>query len=558
MLVGVHSSFGTNKNEKNKKTKTKTKKQKNKKRKKQKTKEKKKKKENDGLVACLCTVTAPVSFGFMATTEGPLAYADRVALSVAPVNSTHRVPFFIASGRGFVYPAHYTIGAPNGPTTTGGPTTGGPTTGGPKGPPKEAPNGPKGPTTPNNATKFQAPKGQSKFQVTDIVFTGTLRDEQRVALASIVESVERTGSALCEMRTGFGKTVVALALCGAMRVRALVLVHTHTLLAQWVERAREFTGVEPPTARGSAALERCVASDAPLVIAMIQTVVAATPSTSSSTPSTSSSTAPSSVAPSSAAPSSAAPSSAAPTALRGRFDLVIYDEVHHVCARAFSRAIFALRSPLAVGLSATVERADGLGVALGWFFGPSIRTSGSSIRATVERLEMRDHGVEVTSVYNKALRRDAVNFSRLVSDLASCAPRTEQIAARVRALLAEGRVALVVCSRVTHCAAMRDALAPYRVRVLAGGKGQDDDAPFDAIVGTSGTVGEGFDEPRLDTLVFATPVVAVTQAIGRILRRRNAMPPLVVDPVDPIAVCTGQWFKRVAAYKAAGHTITLR
>jgi superfamily II DNA or RNA helicase len=329
-----------------------------------------------------------------------------------------------------------------------------------------------------------------------------------------------------------------------MRVRALVLVHTHTLLAQWVERAREFTGVEPPTARGSAALERCVASDAPLVIAMIQTVVAAGTTTPSTAP-----------APST---SSAAPSSAAPAALRGRFDLVIYDEVHHVCARAFSRAIFALRSPLAVGLSATVERADGLGVALGWFFGPSIRTSGSSIRATVERLEMRDHGVEVTSVYNKALRRDAVNFSRLVSDLASCAPRTEQIAARVRALLAEGRVALVVCSRVTHCAAMRDALAPYRVRVLAGGKGQDDDAPFDAIVGTSGTVGEGFDEPRLDTLVFATPVVAVTQAIGRILRRRNAMPPLVVDPVDPIAVCTGQWFKRVAAYKAAGHTITLR
>jgi superfamily II DNA or RNA helicase len=347
------------------------------------------------------------------------------------------------------------------------------------------------------------------------------------------------------MRTGFGKTVVALALCGAMRVRALVLVHTHTLLAQWVERAREFTGVEPPTARGSAALERCVASDAPLVIAMIQTVVAAGPSsaTAPTTPSTS---------------STSSTSSAPTAALRGRFDLVIYDEVHHVCARAFSRAIFALRSPLAVGLSATVERADGLGVALGWFFGPSIRTSGSSIRATVERLEMRDHGVEVTSVYNKALRRDAVNFSRLVSDLASCAPRTEQIAARVRALLAEGRVALVVCSRVTHCAAMRDALAPYRVRVLAGGKGQDDDAPFDAIVGTSGTVGEGFDEPRLDTLVFATPVVAVTQAIGRILRRRNAMPPLVVDPVDPIAVCTGQWFKRVAAYKAAGHTITLR
>ena len=420
----------------------------------------------------------------MATSEGPLAYADRAALSVAPVNSTHRVPFFVASAPGrFVYPAHY---------------------------------------VPEAAANRRVDQDRRVDRgASSIVFTGTLRDEQRVALASIVASVEKTGSALCEMRTGFGKTVVALALCGELRVRALVLVHTHCLLAQWVERAREFTGTEPPTARGSAALERCVASDAPLVVAMIQTVVA----------------------------------SALGPALRCRFDLVVYDEVHHVCARAFSRAIFLLRSPLAVGLSATIERTDGLGVALGWFFGKSIRTDGSSIRARVERLALDDHGVEATSIYNKALRRDAVNFSRLVSDLASCAPRTEQIAARVRALLAEGRVVLVVCSRVAHCAAMCAALAPYRVRVLAGGKGQNEAAPFDAIVGTKGTVGEGFDEPRLDTLVFATPVVAVTQAVGRILRRRNAMPPLIVDPVDPISVCTGQWFKRLAAYKAAGHSI---
>jgi superfamily II DNA or RNA helicase len=413
----------------------------------------------------------------MATATGPLAYADRRALSVAPVNSSRRVPFFVAEGGSFVFPAHY---------------------------------GPAGRRRPG------APPAQVAFPP----FAGSLRGEQRAALASVLESIGERGSALCEMRTGFGKTVVALALCAELRVRALVLVHTHTLLAQWVERAREFVGVEPPAARGNAAFVRCVASDAPLVVAMIQTVVAAD----------------------------------APT---GRFDLVVYDEVHHVCARAFSRAIFALRSPLAVGLSATVERADGLSVALGWFFGPSIRTEGPTIRATVERLALDDHGVEATTVYNKALRRDAVNFSRLVSDLAACDARTQQIAGRVRELLAAGRVALVVCSRVAHCAAMRDALRPFSVRVLAGGKRQDAAGAFNAIVGTAGTVGEGFDEPCLDTLVFATPVVAVTQAIGRILRRRNANPPLVLDPVDPIAVCSAQWFRRLAAYRDAGHCVRL-
>lgn len=466
----------------------------------------------------------------MATTEGPLTYADRRALSVAPANSTRTVPFFAASASGgFVYPAHY---------------------------------GTDDPKRCKQAHSVEFPE-----------FTGTLRDEQRTALASIVESIEARGSALCEMRTGFGKTVVALALCAKLRVRALVLVHTHTLLEQWVERARDFLGVEALAVSGAPALARCLESDAPLVVAMIQTVVAAAPSGSKgpkgpkgpAAPSPAAPsprpaapnprpTAPSPSAPMAPSPRPAAPCPQGPMALSLRFDLVVYDEVHHVCARAFSRAIFALRSPMAVGLSATIDRADGLGVALGWFFGPSIRTDGSTIRATVERFDLGDHGVEVVTAYNRALRREAVNFSRLVSDLAACEARTAQIAERVRALLLEGRTPLVVCSRVTHCHSMRDALSPYRVRLLAGGKGHDGEE-FDAIVGTTGTVGEGFDEPRLDTLVFATPVVAVTQAIGRILRRRNAMPPLVLDPVDPIAVCSTQWFRRLQAYRNAGHRI---
>ena len=50
--------------------------------------------------------------------------------------------------------------------------------------------------------------------------------------------------------------------------------------------------------------------------------------------------------------------------IMGQFDLVIFDECHHMSSREFSKALTKIRPVYTVGLSATPKRSDGK--ALDW------------------------------------------------------------------------------------------------------------------------------------------------------------------------------------------------
>ena len=51
------------------------------------------------------------------------------------------------------------------------------------------------------------------------------------------------------------------------------------------------------------------------------------------------------------------------------FGLVIIDEVHHCSAEVFSKALIKTCSPFVLGLSATLNRKDGLRKVFEWFIG---------------------------------------------------------------------------------------------------------------------------------------------------------------------------------------------
>ena len=64
---------------------------------------------------------------------------------------------------------------------------------------------------------------------------------------------------------------------------------------------------------------------------------------------------------------------------------------------------------------------------------------------------------------------------------------------------------------------------------------------------------EGYDNPRLNTLVLASPKSNVEQSVGRILREKTNCNPLVVDIQDYFSVFNGMNYKRKNFYKKKGY-----
>ncbi len=409
----------------------------------------------------------------MATVLGPLTAEQRRALAFAPRTLARRAPPVVCyepEGEAFVYPA---FAAPPGVPTAARPEPG----------------------------AFPP-------------FRGELRAEQRVVVDELERRLRERRAALCELPTGAGKTVVALAVAARLAVPTLVVVHTGVLLEQWRERCRAFLA-EAAVVRGAGAAPACA-----LTVAMLQTLRVRTPGVA--------------------------------------YGLVVYDEAHHMCARAFSRVMLRVRPWYALGLSATVARADGLETVLRAFLGDPLRgPARTAVRCAVEPLPLDDFGVVAHTAHVHALGRSCVNVARLVSDLAACEPRTRALVERCAALCAEGRRVLVVTQRRAHCVAFAEQLRARGVdaTALLGGDKPRALAAHAAVVGTVGVVGEGFDAPWLDTLLFATPQVAVVQVVGRILRRANERPALVVDPIDALPSCKAQWRRRRVQYLAHGHEV---
>jgi superfamily II DNA or RNA helicase len=78
------------------------------------------------------------------------------------------------------------------------------------------------------------------------------------------------------------------------------------------------------------------------------------------------------------------------------------------------------------------------------------------------------------------------------------------------------------------------------------------------LLGTYNMVSEGFDLPKLDTLIMTTPKSNVEQSVGRIQRKSmkdRVYTPLVVDIFDDFSVFGNQAKKRHTFYKKSGFHI---
>jgi superfamily II DNA or RNA helicase len=367
---------------------------------------------------------------------------------------------------------------------------------------------------------------ENKLPVGDNIslnFNGNLRDYQETIVNTYLNVVLKNdfgGGGLLDIMTGMGKTTIALNIVSRLKKKTLVIVHKTFLLNQWVERINQYL----PGARIGRIQGPVIDIDnKDIVIGMLQSLSM----------------------------------KEYPEETFKSFGLTIVDEVHHISSEVFSRSLLTVVTKYTLGLSATMQRKDGLTKVFKMYLGDIIY-----------RLNDRgDHNVMVKAIEYNAPDTDYEYanvetdyrgnplFSTMISKVCSYNRRSDYIINIIKKefeikndqqmiLLAHNRNLLTYLYDGLKFQGI-DSVGYY----VGGMKDKDLKASekMKVILATYQMAAEGLDIPTLSTLILATPKTDIVQSVGRILRVKHERP-LIIDIIDQHGIFKQQWSKRKAYY----------
>jgi superfamily II DNA or RNA helicase len=360
-------------------------------------------------------------------------------------------------------------------------------------------------------------------------FRGILRAEQAKALDAILD---KQIGILCAP-TAFGKTVVAAALIATRKTNTLIIVHRTQLLEQWRDRLATFLNLAERSI-GVIGAGRRSPTDA-IDVAVMQSLVR----------------------------------KGVVRDIVANYGQVIVDECHHISAFSFERVMKEVKARFVLGLTATPLRRDGHHPIIFMQCGPiCFRGSNTAAMARVRHLAIpRKTGFST---------RDKVNGIQLLFRvLGQSEDRNALIVRDIRSALAEGRNPLVLTERKDHLDELATVLrhtASAEVVVLSGGMGRrrqtaalgrlQEASPMHRriVLATGRFIGEGFDDPWLDTLFLAMPISwrgTLQQYAGRLHREHADKHEVrIYDYVDGEVPALQRMFnKRLRGYRAMGYAI---
>jgi superfamily II DNA or RNA helicase/very-short-patch-repair endonuclease len=371
----------------------------------------------------------------------------------------------------------------------------------------------------------------------EVEFQGQLHAEQEAAAKAMLAHDMGVLSAT----TAFGKTVIAAWLIAERRVSTLVLVHRRQLMEQWVERLTTFLGVLPNQIGRIGGGRR--KPTGMLDVALIQSLCR----------------------------------KGVVHDLVGDYGHLIVDECHHLSAASFEQVVGRAKARFVAGLSATVARKDGHHPIIFMQCGPIRHRVDARSQAAARPFE---HTVHVRPTDFRPLKTAAedkrIQFQELYSELIVDQARNRLVCDEVLQAVKEGRSPLVLTERNEHLDSLAEGLSigVQHLVVLRGGMSRkiigDIAARLSAIpehesrvlLATGRYIGEGFDDPRLDTLFLTLPVSwygTIAQYVGRLHRLHHRKRDVrVYDYADLNVPMLARMFdRRCRGYEAVGYKILL-
>lgn len=378
-------------------------------------------------------------------------------------------------------------------------------------------------------------------------FKGTLYPQQADAAARMLE---HDIGVLCAA-TAFGKTAVGAYLVAQRRVNTLVLVHNAEIMKNWVEDFEKFLQIDEKlpeyiTPKGRHKRRKSTIGTLSggrntlggiLDVAMITSLGQGD----------------------------------AVNELVKSYGMVIMDECHHAGAAIAEDVLNTVSAKYVYGLTATPKRDDGQEQKIFMQFGPIRYRYTAKDRAAAQNVRH--------FVYPRFTRLFVPNANKLSYNQARRAVvesevRNEQILTDVAACLQAGRTPLVLTKEKDHAAFLYEHIKPNadHVFLLQGGSSakQKEDLrarmravpPNESVVlvAIGQYIGEGFNFPRLDTMMLTMPISwqgNVEQYAGRLHRDYEGKQDVIIyDYVDThIRVLESMYYKRLRTYKRIGYEI---
>ncbi len=385
---------------------------------------------------------------------------------------------------------------------------------------------------PIHINDFSITEAISEGTVIDLQFDGTLRAYQNKALNDYRDHLYREiHGSLVKADTGAGKTVMAIKFLAELKTTTLVIVPKSDLMEQWRENFLMFSNLQERDI-GFVQQDVCDYEGKSIVIGMLHSLCKAKYT----------------------------------EAFNNYFGCIIYDEVHRLGASEFSEVCKLFPAKYRLGLSAGMDRPDGMSVIFYLHLGNNIiKVKPTQPKPDVYIFNYGKH----SGVIPKYLTQVQQRRGSLLSMFASNKDRIEALALLTSRLAKSGRQTVLLSERKVMLRQIRAILidkynfAPNKVGIYVYETSKSEKARVasecEIILATTKMLSEGTDISSLRAIVFATPLSQVLQPVGRIRRSGEGYEhPIVLDFVDTRYKETLRWARtRRSWYLKEGFKITV-
>ncbi len=378
----------------------------------------------------------------------------------------------------------------------------------------------------------------------DVSFNGELRENQIPA----AEAMLSNKNGVLAATTAFGKTVIGAYLISRRKVNTLVLVHTSALMNQWKSSLDKFLNInaKAPEKRPGRGRQKqwspigVLGSGKDNLSGIVDVAIM----------------------------QSLLDGDEVKELVRN-YGMIIVDECHHIPAVNFERILKFANAEYVYGLSATPSRQDG--------HHPLIFMQCGPVRYLVDaksQAQSREFSHYIIPRFTSFRSLDSKDktITQIYTEIMQSGLRNRQIIEDALYTVQNGRTPIIITERTEHIELLKNGLsgrcknvitlmgkdsAKEKREAMAQLNGIGDDEPL-IIIASGKYIGEGFDYPRLDTLLLAMPIAwkgKVAQYAGRLHRNYTGKNEVqILDYVDiRVPVLERMYQKRLKSYASIGY-----